>query len=324
VWFPNAEHRLRAQVLGSWTTAQPVGGTLVKGELASSHAFLGDWAYESAKWHQYIDVEDVGRDFRADNGFIAQNGYRRIYSETMRKFVGAFGLNEVSPYLNAEYKTDPDGKAIYQQSNVGVRVVLPRATTLAFEYRPNNLVGVREEGGLRKRDQVFFSIDTNPFPWLAKLYSEIAYGDRVDVFNNRTGKGHFYTVQLSLRPHPRAEVEYRIDNDTIDSLERVEGSNRILLQRVQQLLAIWHFSSRDSLRAIWQLDSRRRAASLWEDPISHHERYETVSLTYGHRRGINATLYVGANVARALDPDAAVKTYQAELFLKGSWTFDVL
>jgi hypothetical protein len=146
----------------------------------------------------------------------------------------------------------------------------------------------------------------------------------VDVFNNRTGKGHFYTVQLSLRPHPRAEVEYRIDNDTIDSLERVEGSNRILLQRVQQLLAIWHFSSRDSLRAIWQLDSRRRAASLWEDPISHHERYETVSLTYGHRRGINATLYVGANVARALDPDAAVKTYQAELFLKGSWTFDVL
>jgi len=324
VWFPNAEHRLRAQLLGSWTTAQPVGGTLAKGELASSHAFIGDWAFESANWHEYVALEDVGRDFRADNGFIAQNGYRRIYSETTRKFVGAFGLGEVSPYLNAEYKTDPDGTAIYQQNNVGVRVVLPRATTLAIEYRPNNLVGVREAGGLRKRDQVFFSIDTNHFPWLAKLYSEIAYGDRVDVFNNRTGKGHFYTVQLSLRPHPRAEVEYRIDNDTIDSLERVEGSNRILLQRVQQLLAIWHFSPRDSLRAIWQLDSRRRAPTLWEDPVSHYERYETVSLTYGHRRGINATLYVGANVARALDPDAAVKTYQAELFVKGSWTFDML
>ncbi len=324
VWFPNAEHRLRTQLLGSWTTAQPVGGTLVKGELASSHAFLADWAYESAKWHEYVAVEDVGRDFRADNGFIAQNGYRRIYSETTRKFVGAFGLGEVSPYLNAEYKTDPDGATIYQQNNVGVRIVLPRATTLAIEYRPNNLVGVREGGGLRKREQLFFMIDSNPFPWFAKLYSEIAIGDRVDVFNNRLGKGAFFTVQANLRPHPRAEIEYRIDNDHIDSREPVEGSDRILLQRVQQLLAIWHFSSRDSLRAIWQLDSRRRAPSLWEDPVSHYERYETVSLTYGHRRGLNATLYVGATVARALDPDAGVKSYQAEVFVKGSWTFDVL
>jgi hypothetical protein len=146
----------------------------------------------------------------------------------------------------------------------------------------------------------------------------------VDVYNNRVGKGAFYTIQATLRPHPRAEIEYRIDNDHIDSLEPVEGSDRILLQRVQQLLAIWHFSPRDSLRAIWQLDSRRRAPSLWEDPVSHFERYETVSLTYGHRRGINANLYVGATVARSLEPDAGVKGYQAEVFVKGSWTFDVL
>jgi hypothetical protein len=167
VWFPTPEHRLRAQLLGSWTTAQPVGGTLAKGELASSHAFTADWSYVGASWQQYLNVEDLGRDFRADNGFVSQNGYRRIYSETTRKFVGAFGLGEVSPYLFAEYKTDPDSAVIYQQNNIGVRFVLPRATTLAIEYRPNNLVGVREGGGLRKREQVFLMIDSNPFPWFA-------------------------------------------------------------------------------------------------------------------------------------------------------------
>jgi len=249
VWFPTAEHRLRTQILGSWTTAQPAGSTLVKGDLASSHAFMADWSYVGTRWQQYLNVEDLGRDFRADNGFISQNGYRRIYSETTRKFVGAFGLGEVSPYLFAEYKTDPKNNTIYQQNNIGVRFVLPRATTLAVEYRPNNLVGVREGGGLRKREQLFFMIDSNPFPWFAKLYSEIAIGDRVDVFNNRVGKGAFYTVQANLRPHPRAEIEYRIDSDNIDSRERVEGSDRILLQRVQQLLAIWHLSARDSIRA---------------------------------------------------------------------------
>ncbi|HET9578498.1 MAG TPA: DUF5916 domain-containing protein, partial [Usitatibacter sp.] len=45
VWFPNTAHRLRAQVLGSWTTAQPTAdGTLRKGELETSHAALLDWA----------------------------------------------------------------------------------------------------------------------------------------------------------------------------------------------------------------------------------------------------------------------------------------
>jgi hypothetical protein len=324
VWFPDVEQRYRAQVLGSWTTAQPVNGSLEKGDLASSHAALADWTYRGATWEEYLDYEDVGRGFRADNGFVGQNGYRRIYSETTYKFVGALGLNEVSPYLNADYKTDPGGTVIYQQNNLGLRLGLPRATTLQFEYRPNNLVAVREGGGLRKRDQVYFSIDSNPFPWFSHLYSEVAYGDRVDVANNRTGKGYYYSVQTSLKPHPRVELEYTISNDVIDSLEPVEGSNRILLQRVQQALAIWHLTARDSVRTIWQLTSTRRAPSLWEQPVSAHDSNDTVSIVYGHRRGLGTNFYAGFNWSRVRDPDAGIRTYQAEFFVKGSLAFDVL
>ena len=154
--------------------------------------------------------------------------------------------------------------------------------------------------------------------------SEIAWGDRVDVLNNRAGKGHFYTVRANLRPHPRAELEYRIDNDTIDACEPVACSNRILRQRVRQLLGIWHFTARDSLRTIWQSTSTRRAPTLWEEPVSAYDRAETISVVYGHRRGLGATFYLGANFARFRDPDAAVRTHQAEIFAKGSWTFDVL
>jgi len=324
VWFPTAEHRLRAQVLGSWTTAQVTDGQIRRGELAASHAALVDWNYRGVAWDEYFAVEDVGRDFRADNGFIVQNGYRRIYSETARKFLGAFGANEVSPYLNAEYKTDPDGRVQYQQNNVGVRIGLPRATTVWVETRINNLVAVEEGGGLRKRDQFYVGVESNPFPWFARLFAEIALGDRVDVYNNRVGKGHFLTVQASLRPHARAEIEYRIDDDLIDSLEPVEGSKRILLQRVQQLIAIWHLSARDSVRAIWQEASTRRAPSLWLQPVSARDKEDTVSLVYGHRRGIATNLYVGATVGRVTDPDAAIRSYQAEIFVKGSWAFDLL
>ncbi len=323
-WFPTTDHRLRAQVLGSWTTAQPLDGAFVKGAMQSSYAAFVDWAYNGSEWNQYLSSQHIGRDFRADNGFIAQNGLHNIHSETTRKFLDVWGFNEVSPYIFAEYAVDPDGHALYQQNNLGLKLGLPRATTIAMEYRPNNLVAVRPGGGLRKRDQVYFSIESNPLPWFSKLYSEVAVGDRVDVANNRVGRGAFFTVQANVRPHPRAEIEYRIDNDFIDSLESVEGSKRILAQRVQQVLAIWHFSARDSLRTIFQSTAIRRAPSLWEQPVPARENSETVSLVYGHRRGIGKSFYLGASIGRSRDPDAGVKSYSAEVFAKGSWSFDVL
>ena len=324
VWFPTTEHRIRAQLLGSWTTAHPLAGSLVKGELRESHAALVDWNYRGARWNQYLNVEDVGRDFRADNGFFGQNGYRRVYSETTRKFLELWGFNEVSAYLNAEYKVDPAGSVQYQQNNLGVRLGLPRATFFFIEARVNNLVAVREGAGLRKRDQFYIGVESNPFPWFSRLFAEIAYGDRVDVANNRVGKGAYFGLQASLRPHPRAEVEYRIDNDYIDSIEPVTGSARIINQRVQQLLAIWHFSARDSVRAIVQSVGIRRAPSLWEQPVAARENSETVSLVYGHRRGIGTSFYLGASFGRVRNTDTDPRNYQTEIFAKGSWTFDVL
>jgi hypothetical protein len=129
------------------------------------------------------------------------------------------------------------------------------------------------------------------------------------------------SVQANVRPHARAEVEYRIDNDFIDTRE---SSQRILTQRVQQLLAIWHFSARDSLRTTYQSVAIRRAPSLWEQPVSARENSETVSVVYGHRRGIGTNFYVGATSARNRDPGAALKHLQTEFFAKASWAFDVL
>jgi hypothetical protein len=322
-WFPTSEHRLRAQLLGSWTTAQPVNGRIVRGELTEGYAAVVDWSYRGAKWEQYLNYEDIGREFRADNGFFGQTDYRRIYSETTRKFIDVWFFNDVAPYLNAEYRTGLDGSLLYQQQNVGVRFGLPRATTVFLEARINNRAAVREGGGLRKRDQYYVAVESNPFPWFAKLFTELAFGDRLDVANNRIGKGSFFSFQASIRPHARAELEYRLDNDIVDSRDAVIGSKRIVHQRAQQLISIWHLSAQDSVRAIWQSSFVRRSPSLWEQPVSHHEASETLSLVYGHRRGLGVTFYVGANFSRLRDPDSALKRDNAELFAKASWTFDV-
>jgi hypothetical protein len=167
-------------------------------------------------------------------------------------------------------------------------------------------------------------VESNPASWFSKVHAEVAYGDRVDVANNRVGKGLYAMFAANVRPHARAELEYRIDNDFIDSREPVEGSKRILAQRAQQVLAIWHFTARDSLRAIWQANGVRRAPSLWESPVSSREYSDAQSLVYGHRQGIGFTVYAGATRGRSLDADPGTRRRQGEVFLKGSWTFDVL
>ncbi len=324
-WWVDRENRVRAQFLQSWTTAQPDGaGGLARGPRDADHFARVDWSYGGPAWREFLAVEDVGPRFRDDSGFYTQNGYRTLYSETQRRFLDVGPFNEVSPYLNAEYRTARDGGVVYQQNYLGVQLGLPRATNVWLELRPNGLVGLRPGGGLRKRDQVYLQVESNPARWFPRLYSEIAYGDRADVANNRIGRGWFATVQASLRLHPRAELEYRIDDDHVDALEPVEGSKRIIGQRSQQLLAIWHFSARDSLRTIWQAGWVKRAPSLWEKPVSHRERSDTLSVVFGHRRGLELTLYVGVTVGRTLDADTGAALRQAEVFAKGSWTFDVL
>ena len=324
-WWANGENRVRAQFLESWTTALPDGeGGLAEGPRVNGHAARVDWSHSGAAWRQFLVAADAGGGFRADNGFFGQNGYRSLYSETQRRYLETGPFNEVSPYLNAEYKTDRNRNVIYQQNNLGVQLGLPRATNIWLEWRPNNLVAVRDGGGLRKRDQLYVGVESNPFDWFSRLYSELAWGDRVDIANNRVGRGWYFGLSANVRPHRRAEVEYRIDDDTIDSPDAVEGSRRIIHQRAQQVLAIWHFTARDSLRTIWQSSWVKRAASLWEEPVSHREKSDTLSVVYGHRQGIGFTVYVGATVGRSLDADSGSRRRQSEIFAKGSWTFDVL
>jgi hypothetical protein len=323
-WFPSNEHRLRAQVLGSWTTAQYDGSDWVKDDLRQSHAALADWAYNGSEWIEYWRTEHVGRDFRDDNGFIVQNGYKTIYGENSRKFVGLWGTNEVTPYLNVEYKTTLDGQILNQMARPGVRIGLPHATTLTLELRPNDKVSVRPNTTPLKRDQFDINIDTNPSAWFSRLYAEWAYGDRVDVYNNRVGKGAAYSLIANFRPHQRMELEYTMNGDYIDVREPVEGSPRVLNERVQQVLMYWHFTARDSVRAIWQSQMTRRAPSLWDQPVAARENVETVSLVYGHRPTIHTTFYLGANFSRTRVPDASVKSYQAEIFAKGSIAFEFL
>jgi len=58
--------------------------------------------------------------------------------------------------------------------------------------------------------------------------------------------------------------------------------------------------------------------------VAARENQETMSLVYGHRPTIHTTFFVGANFSRNRIPDLQVKSYQTEIFAKGSIAFEFL
>jgi hypothetical protein len=224
--------------------------------------------------------------------------------------------------LNLEHKTDLSGRLLYQQHNIGVAFTQPKVN-FGIEARPNQLVRFRDTGAPLKRDQMFFWVEATPGKWLSSFYVESAIGDRGDVANNRIGRGYYIGANATIRLAGRLELQPRIDESVIDTIDAAPGSKRIVRERAFQLTAIYHFTAQDSLRAIMQYNGVRRAPSLYESRVTPFDKNETISLVYGHRRGLGTNFYLGATSSRTLEPAANYTRRINEIFVKASIAFDL-
>jgi Domain of unknown function (DUF5916) len=324
VWKPNGELRLRAQALVSRTDDRRNQDSIADGTPKSDTDLLADYNYRDEKWNLAGGIERSGRGFRADNGFISQAGYRNIYQETQRKWKEVGIFNEISPLIFVAQKRDEDGRILEEVRHLGVYLGLPRSTSFFLEWRPAESVRARPDGDTKKRSQFFANFSANPGKVISSFYMEGLFGERFDFANNRVTNGYFYNASANIRLGDRLEIEPRIDNSVLTAKEDVIGSKRILQERAFQLKSVYHFTARDTLRLIAQYNAVRRAPSLYQSAnVSPFEKTETISLVYGHRRGLGTNLYVGATNSRTIDPSNNFKRTQNEVFVKWSWAFDL-
>jgi Domain of unknown function (DUF5916) len=323
VWKPNGELRLRAQALVSRTDDRRNIDSITPDTPKTDTALLADYNYRDEKWNLAGGIERTGRGFRADNGFISQADYSNIYQETQRKWKDVGVFNEIAPLIFVAQKRDLDGRILEQQHHLGIFFGMPRSTSVFLEWRPQELVRGQPEGGTKKRSQFFANFSSSPGRILSSIYAETVVGERFDFANNRVVNGYFFNASANLRLGDRWELEPRIDESTLTAKENVVGSNKILRERAVQVKSVYHLSARDTLRLIGQYSAVRRAPSLYQSAdVSPFEKTQTVSLVYGHRRGLGTTFYLGATTSRAIDPSRSTKRLQNEVFAKWSWAFD--
>ncbi len=246
VWRPNGETRVRGQVLGSFT--KDPRNPREAGTPDNDFAALTDYNYRDPKWNFSGGLEQVGRGFRADNGFFSQSGYTNVYQEIQRKFTDIGPFHEVSPFLRLARKTDEAGSLIYQQAVPGLFLATAKNTNIGFEWRPNTRIRFRTEGDTLKRDQFFVFVESSPGTWLSRYYLETALGDRADVSANVIRRGYYIGANATLRISDRFEIEPRIDESVMGATVLANGGNIALRERALQITSVYHFTARDNLR----------------------------------------------------------------------------
>jgi len=311
----NNDSRLRAQVLGSYTKDQDWRPGAVTGNAASV-----EYAHLSQKWEVNVVGEELSADFRADHGFVPQNDYRRGYASLTRKWQDWGAWNEAALFVNAEHKRTPSGATLLNALRFGAYGNTARNSWFTVEPRYEQ-VRVTEGGVLHPLRYMHFHVESTPFPWLAYLQWDLEAGERVDVANDRAGRGAALTGYTRMRFFERTELDVRSNWQWV-AVSAPQGRQRVLTERALQVTGVFHFDARNNIRVIAQDGSTSRNPALYADTsVSAKDKNRVLSLVYAFRAGLQMSVYVGASTFRDRDPDSGIDRRTQEAFLKVAYSF---
>lgn len=300
--------RLRAQALASRSTALPdAGGALAAGPARSGHLLHLRALRNVDGAETDLQVEDIAEGFRHDLGFVSQAGVRRwvaFHGEGWQR-VGPF--NEFWLNLRAEQvQARRDGEVVFQGLRPGLWATGARNLEWWLELWLPSQLRTRPGGPLLHERYVDTGVVFTPATWFPLLDAKLSVGDLADTVADRVRPGARASATFRLRPLAPLEFEPSLSWAALR-----DGGRAVYRESAAQLLAVWHFDARHSLRTIVQRLSLDRRAEAGV-PASQG-RDEAVSLTWAWRRSAGTQLFVGAGASRGGVP---VSPARYEAFIK--------
>jgi len=319
VWQMDHNQLMRAQLLMSSTNAQTdANGNLVRGTTSTGHAAYFDWSRGNDQWGVSASLRDVSKDFRADNGFFSQVGFRSVNSDLTKKFGRVGALNELNVYVSGEYKLDSDGNIMSKNFTPGVRVAGPYDSSAYINISPNVKNRVNQNGDLFSLARIATGFAASPGKAIARVAMDVTMGDVIDILANRLGRGGSYSMSAKLRPLDRLELEPSYAASWIND-EHTRSGERAYMETALQINSIVHLTSKDSLRVIVQDARTTRNPEMYAITVAPESSRNVNSLVYTHRAGVGTATYLGWTMTRSETPGFVAKRKQAELFAKLSW-----
>ncbi|MBC3808321.1 carbohydrate binding family 9 domain-containing protein [Undibacterium seohonense] len=323
IWQIDRNQLMRAQLLMSSSNAQlDATGNLKRGATTNGHAAYFDYSRGNDVWGISATIRDFSKDFRADNGFFSQVGFRSINAELTRKFGRTGFLNEFNTYISTEYKVDSTGQVLSKILAPGVRVAGPYDSSAYMNISPSVRNRVNQDGELFSIGRIAGGIAASPGKRVARIASDFTFGDVIDIQANRLGRGGSMTMSAKLRPIDRLELEPSIASNWINRSSARGNSatqDRTYTETAMQLNSILHLSAKDTIRIILQNARTTRDPRAYTQTVAAQSTRKVGSFVYTHHAGVGSAIYLGWTITDTNTPGLVARRQQSELFTKFSW-----
>jgi hypothetical protein len=321
-WSPGDKDTITGQILfsRSETPDRPDLAVEWNGQKLSGHGGVIWWSHSTRTWDWFTAYWDFGDEFRADNGFIPQVGYRETYGEVGRTWRPTKGfLRRFRTFLIADYQAQQDGALIFRQIRPGAGMDGLFASFLRFEAAFEK---VRAGAKTFDRNRFLYEIEGSPSGVFNRVGINGFLGEQVDFANSRPGKGGSIIAFATIRPTDHLELRFDGSRQWLD-VDAETARGRLFTATVARLRTQYTFNARAFLRLIGQWVETERDPSLYTSTVSRRSGDFSGSALLAYKLNWQSVLFLGYGDNRALDENENLERAGRQFFLKISYAFQL-
>jgi hypothetical protein len=300
-WRPRTTDTFTGQALWS-STETPNRTDLTSewdGRKLEDHALLLRGSHNTATVDLFLQGQDLGPDFRADQGFIPQVGYREGYFEggyTVRPEKAFF--NRIRTFTVNWYDEDDSGSPLNRRYSVGMGADGRWGSFTRIELNQDE---IRVGNDMLSRFRPYLTVQASPSALLNAVSIEAYLGQEIDFDNAREGTGQTLIGSFTLRPNDHLELRGNASGRWLHVDDPNQGEGRLFLAQVERLRAAWSFSSRSFVRLIGQYEQTTRDTSLYTYTEVPRESRLGFSALFAYKLNWQTVFYVGYGDGREFD-----------------------
>jgi hypothetical protein len=321
-WRPTPQDTVRGQLLlsASETPNRPDLAAEWDGRKPSGHAADVSASHSNAVFDVYGEYKDFGKEFRADDGFVPQVGFREGYFEsgyTIRPKNAP--VSRFRAYLITDYQAETEGPLIFRQISPGFGM---DGLWSSFTRMRVGFDRVRAGDVTIPRTQLLYTVQFSPSRAISQISLDGFLGEEVDFVGARPGHGGRLTASANV--HPSDHLELQLDSDVRWlNVKPFEGGaeRRLFTAQVERLKATYMFTAHSYLRLIGQYILTKRDPSLYANPVSERDGSFSGSLLFAYKLNWQTVLFAGYGDNRTLTEENRLEKADRQFFLKVGYAF---
>jgi hypothetical protein len=321
-WSPSDKDTVTGQLLfsKSQTPDRPELAAAWNGQKLSGHAGEVWWQRSTRTIDWFVSYWDFSDNFRADDGFVPQVGYRETYGETGWTFRPTGIIRRLRTFLQADYQAQRDGGLIFRQISPGFGM---DALGSSFIRIRMGFDKVRAGAHTFDRTQLIYHADGSPSRIFNRVGIDGFFGKLVDFDNARPATGGSITAFATVRPTDHVELRFDGGRRYLDVDAENGHSGRLFTASVARLRTQYTFNARAFLRVIGQYVETRRDPSLYTFAVARKNGDFSGSVLLAYKLNWQSVLFVGYGDDRTISEEDRLEKARKQFFLKLSYAFQL-